>query len=721
MSLNMIELDAPQGSPKWKRDRRSCWNASETSALMGISPYMTRDQVLYALHTKTDPEVSPEQQARFDEGHRTEALARPIAEGFLGKTLFPVVGRLPVGTYGVGRFPMGASYDGVPITQRLNFECKQLNADLREALPVSGWEGLEQNDAKKLPKYFRVQMQQQVMVCLQDGQPTFERVLFMAAEFNGEKLGDFRVCWFYPDPVLADEIIRTLQVADADLENYVVPDVKPPAPKGTKMTSMPALLVEVVGQVVDSNLADWRDAAIAKIASIRTELVTDQDFADAGEAVKWCEASKVRLQEVKAQCLAKMATVEQLFEAIDAITNTMDEKRKNLSTLIASRRAQRVREIIAKGEEAQAKHHQALEQQLRDLLPESTRITGNLLPLVGADFQKAVHGKRSFTSMESGVNDAVAAWKVECNRSFEPRQKNIRAFVSRCEGKMHLFTDWRELIGKDVELVDLTIGQRLKAEEDRIAAEAEKKRQADDAAARQREADAQRLAQPEDTCSAPAGAPTVFQTTSSPPVYGAASRDTSLTPDGDLVYTGGATIRGPLRRETYRGADVVDQVPQGRAILPPAPGLPTAPTLKAGDVNARLGFTMTLEFIEKVLKQTPTVDGTKKLFSEAQVDAMLFELQQRIEVLRLKARTGEAPAASDPDEIAMQPVRSGQIKAVGYHDGMRVLAVEFNSGGSYRYDGVPPDEFSKLLQSSSIGSYFTTNIRGKFASRKVEA
>lgn len=87
-------VNAIQGSQEWHSHRAQSLNASDAPAMMGCSPHKSRGDLVRELATGIVPEVSPEQQRRFDNGHRLEALARPHAEQIIGEELFPVVGYL---------------------------------------------------------------------------------------------------------------------------------------------------------------------------------------------------------------------------------------------------------------------------------------------------------------------------------------------------------------------------------------------------------------------------------------------------------------------------------------------------------------------------------------------------------------------------------------------------------------------------------------------------
>ena len=68
-------------------------NASEAAAMMGMDPNCKRSELLRAKHVGLSREFSDFMQRRvLDEGHRFEALARPLAEDIIGETLYQFVG-----------------------------------------------------------------------------------------------------------------------------------------------------------------------------------------------------------------------------------------------------------------------------------------------------------------------------------------------------------------------------------------------------------------------------------------------------------------------------------------------------------------------------------------------------------------------------------------------------------------------------------------------------
>ena len=65
------------------------------------------------------------------------------------------------------------------------------------------------------------------------------------------------------------------------------------------------------------------------------------------------------------------------------------------------------------------------------------------------------------------------------------------------------------------------------------------------------------------------------------------------------------------------------------------------------------------------------------------------------------------------------PVRSSNIRSVGYDPASRTMEVEFHSGGLYQYYGVPETIYQGFMQAASKGSYFHDHIKGRYPDRSV--
>jgi hypothetical protein len=62
----------------------------------------------------------------------------------------------------------------------------------------------------------------------------------------------------------------------------------------------------------------------------------------------------------------------------------------------------------------------------------------------------------------------------------------------------------------------------------------------------------------------------------------------------------------------------------------------------------------------------------------------------------------------------MHPVSSSNIAAVGYDVSSQNAYVQFLSGKTYKYEGVPETEFDNLLAAGSVGQYFNQNFKNVY-------
>lgn len=189
-----------QGSQEWLDHRANIFNASDAPAMMGCSPYKTRDELLREMATGIAKDTSGS-EFLFAKGHEAEAKARPLAEMRVGDDLYPITGTNDA--YGLPR-PLGASFDGLTMGFDTSFEHKLMNEAIRNAKTV-----------EDLGLLYRIQMEQQLMVCEGD------RNLFMATNWNGEEIIESREFWYESDPSLREQIYLGWVQFAKDLEAYV--------------------------------------------------------------------------------------------------------------------------------------------------------------------------------------------------------------------------------------------------------------------------------------------------------------------------------------------------------------------------------------------------------------------------------------------------------------------------------------------------------------------
>lgn len=444
-----------QGSPEWRAHRATALNASDAPAMLGISPYKSRSELLKERATGVAPEVTQAQQRIFDRGHAIEALARPLAEEILNDDLSPCVG-----TEG----PYSASFDGITFDGAIAWECKTLNASLREALPNSGHVHSSEYGAA-LPEHYRAQMEHQAMVS------GCARILFTAASLSedGNRLDDVRHCWYTPDPVMRTRLIAGWAQFEQDVASYD-PTAERPAPAvAAPMESLPAVVVQVSGALaVGGNLDAFGAALRAFIERIPAKPGTDQEFANAEAAAKALKKAEEALAQAEESALSQISDVEVMRRTVADLKNLARSTRLATEKLVTAEKEAR-RTAIVTGAQAQLDQHiDALNQ----------RLGANWLPRVAGGFGEVIKGKKSLANMEDAVAVALTNAKHEANVLAEHLEANRKHLVQDGTDWIALFADFATVGAKAEEdfqaLAMLRINQHKQAEAARLEAERER-------------------------------------------------------------------------------------------------------------------------------------------------------------------------------------------------------------------------------------------------------
>jgi regulator of protease activity HflC (stomatin/prohibitin superfamily) len=371
-------------------------------------------------------------------------------------------------------------------------------------------------------------------------------------------------------------------------ETWTLAQAAAPAPVGKAPDLLPALRIEVTGAVTASNLAEFKATALATIRAVNRTLKTDQDFADADKAVKWCADVESRLKAAKEHALSQTADIEALFRALDEIGAEAKTVRLDLDKLVTRRKTEVKEEAVAKARRALDEHVAGLNAEIAPM-----RIT------VGpVDFAGAIKGLRSIASMQDALDTALAGGKIAADGFKAVVRGNVATFQAEASGFEFLFADLGALVHKAADDFKAVVSSRIathKANEERKAREkaeaearaAEAARVAQEAAAR---AAAEASAKASATTPAPAPAPMVAAPVSAPP----APAPATTTPRADE----------------------------------PA-------TLELGDICGRLGFTVTAAFVGDTLHipSMKTEGNRPGLYTERQFALICLQLQSHVSAM----------------------------------------------------------------------------------------
>ncbi|VVO67669.1 hypothetical protein PS865_01151 [Pseudomonas fluorescens] len=430
-----------QGSAEWHALRAQHFTASEAPAMMGASKYQTRTDLLTMKKTGIAPEVTQAQQYIFDKGHATEALARPLVEVMIGEELYPVVG-----TDG----NLLASMDGATMLGETLFEHKLWNDSL-----------VAQVKAGELDPHYYWQLEQQLLVS------GAERVIFVCSDGTAE---NFVHMEYRPVAGRAAQLVEGWKQFEADLVNFEMAEA-PSIIVGKAPDELPALRIELTGMVTASNLKVFEDSALAVIDSVKTTLQTDQDFADAKKAVKWCGDVEEAVAVAKKQALSQTQSIDELFSSLDRISAHARETRLKVDKLVKAQELLVKTNIKQKAEQALADHVAAINKTLG-------RVT---LPAVASDFAGAMKNKRTIASLQDAVDTELARAKIAASQSADAIRLNLTSLAELAPDHAFLFNDIQQLVLKAnddlVALIKVRISEHQKAEEQKAEAQREQIRQ----------------------------------------------------------------------------------------------------------------------------------------------------------------------------------------------------------------------------------------------------
>jgi hypothetical protein len=325
-----------------------------------------------------------------------------------------------------------------------------------------------------------VQMEQQVMVS------GAERTLFMASKWIGDSLDEERHCWHYPDLDLRAKILAGWDQFAIDLAAYVLPPTVEAAPVGKSPDTLPALRIEVTGQVTASNLAEFKSTALSAIRGVKRDLTTDSDFADASKAIAWCADVESRLKAAKEHALSQTSSIDELFRTLDDISAESKAVRLDLSKLVERRKTEVKECAVTAARLALDVHISALNAELAPI---------SITQVVG-DFAGAIKGMRSIAGMQDAIDTMLARAKITADGLARELRVNLALFKFEADGLEFLFADLGQVVRKAPDDFSTLLHSRLATHKAAEAAR-EEKRRADEASriaaaeqrARQQEAD----------------------------------------------------------------------------------------------------------------------------------------------------------------------------------------------------------------------------------------
>lgn len=435
--MNWTTVNLVQGTQEWLEFRKNKFTASEAAAMLGLSSYKSRTKLLTEKKTGVIEQVDKYTQGMYDKGHAIEALARTILEQRFGD-LYPETGYIG---------ELSASLDGIDQIGQMIFEHKDININLVEAIKL-----------KKLPDQYMAQVQQQLMLTKAD------YCIFVSSDGTEQNWHEIKIM---PDQAWFHKIKQGWLQFKTDLENFEPVEEKPKA-VGVEIVQLPTPGLVVTAEVVNSNLPVFINAAQLFINNIKTDLVTDQDFADAEQVVKFCKKAETELESAKSNALSQTETLAAALQTIDDIKEQLRAKRLIVEKAIKIEKESIKANMLAIAQSDWNVHLIGLEESL------GIRVKDAPTP----DFMGAIKGKKSLTNMQDAISTTLALSMIESKLEAQRIGQNIEHFKTATLNYGFLFNDYTQIIymgfNNFAQLINTRIEQYQQAEQNRLAAERER-------------------------------------------------------------------------------------------------------------------------------------------------------------------------------------------------------------------------------------------------------
>ncbi len=262
------------------------------------------------------------------------------------------------------------------------------------------------------------------------------------------------------------------------------------------MSVMQELVIRVNGEIQESNFETWKSGLINQIKSANKELKTDDDFVTADATVKDFKAAEAALVQAKGEALQQAEDIQQLFDAIDEISDETRQARLGLEKQIKTRKEQIKFELV----DAYANKVSDYYYQLSVNYPAFKKVKPQPFK-IHDELRGSVKGLKTVKSMEQKLSDKSDDLIDVFDSLNSKYQENSEVLQVIDESHKSLFQDEVALLIMDSELLQATIDKRIATHE----AEELKRKQAE----------AERLAEEEHAASLVDKTPEVSETVAS--------------------------------------------------------------------------------------------------------------------------------------------------------------------------------------------------------------
>jgi hypothetical protein len=213
------------------------------------------------------------------------------------------------------------------------------------------------------------------------------------------------------------------------------------------------IIIELSGEIESSNFSEWKEMFFDEIKSFKQALETDDDFAQAGENVKWCQNAEKALKSAKDSAIKQASDIEQLFDEIDKVISQARDIRLKLQKQIKLKKEEIKDEVAIEGV---VKMTELLAQQSHDF-----NLLDNSMFINKENFLSAISGSRGITGAKERVNTLCLNYGNQISQKALEVQNKAKIIDAQALGHSALFQDRGNLLGLQLDDLNKEIDSRI--------------------------------------------------------------------------------------------------------------------------------------------------------------------------------------------------------------------------------------------------------------------
>jgi hypothetical protein len=283
----------------------------------------------------------------------------------------------------------------------------------------------------------------------------------MATKWDNDELVEKKHFEYSSDDKLRDDIIFGWEQFKTDLEDHEVKAVVE-LPKADAIMDLPAVIVQVKGELTLCNMGDVRPQFDDFLANAITIMVSDEDFAMAEKESKLARKTAKRCLDTAKGVVDQTSSISEVTRELELYASKFNALALSQEKAVKTQKEARKVAIMSEAVKAYSVYRDALEAEISPIR----------LFAPAPDFAGAMKAKRTISSLEDAVASELALAKINADAVAKEIRSCLAYLDETAKDYRFLFNDLQVIIYLDRSHFEMTVRVRVeshkKAEADKL-------------------------------------------------------------------------------------------------------------------------------------------------------------------------------------------------------------------------------------------------------------